>query len=150
MVFDSPIYYWAWLGTFYLLWMTYDDVRHRMWVDDRKNWFMLGLSLSLYSHFHYAWWYVVIVLAVSMGLPFFLRWRKVFGDADVNGLRWLFLGFAIVGPEAIAFFALVFVGLSLAYYITKKALRISSLVPTPFFPVYAFAFVFCCYFLGLY
>jgi len=50
MVFGSVFGYWAFFGCVYLLWLTVQDFRNNMRVDDRRNWFMMGLSVSLLSH----------------------------------------------------------------------------------------------------
>ena len=137
--------YWAWLGTMYLIILTWQDHRNnKMAVDDRKNWFMLGLSISIISHIHHAWYYVLWVLAVVFLFNTYgARIIKRIGDADITGLSWLILGYALMSWVPLVVFFIVLAGISSLYAIFKAALEkaLKREQAVPFFIVLLLSFI---------
>lgn len=142
--------YWAWFGAFNLLLMFLSDHKN-MFVDDRKNWFMLGLSISLLQVNPRPLWWVALLLISVYIWRWYISKKGVFGDGDVNALAWMFLGFAIIGLSWLFFFVVVFAVLTAVYLFVKESLfKISPERPTPFFSVLFLSFVFVCIVAGLF
>lgn len=141
--------YFAWLGTIYLMILTWKDHKNKMRVDDRHNWFMLGIAISLYSHFNYAMWFLFIILGISIGLRLLMMKFKPFGEADINSLFWIFIGLTILGIVKLIFFWMMFIIITLAYMGLKKILNIYK-EPTPFYVAILIPFILTCIFQGLY
>lgn len=136
----SGAFYWVFLGVVYLVWMTVQDYRNGMLIDDRKNYFMFGLSISLLSHFSRPFWYVLVVFAVTVGLGFLLARVKGFGRGDVNAVSWAFWGFGIIGLFEVAFYGVSLIFCSLVYHFFKlKVFKVDK--PTPFFGVLLICFI---------
>lgn len=140
--------YFAWIGTFYLIYLSYQDIKNNMEIDDRKNYFMLGIAISLFSHFHHTIWYILAIILVTTLLDLFLNKFKVLGKGDLNCVRWVFLGFAIINIFYMAWFLVIMTILTIFIISLKKALKIEK--PTPYFPVILSAFFINCFILGIY
>lgn len=149
MVYSFPFSYWAWFGTLYLIILTYQDYKHNMLVDDRHNWFMYGLTISLVSHIHNKLWYVFVLLAIVFTLGFVLRRYKLLGDADVNSLGWMFYGFGIISIFYYVTFAAVLIcAVSFVAVLKKKVFKIEGYIP--FYAVLLIIYVGTCVILGIY
>lgn len=141
--------YWAWFGTIYLLVLTWKDLRNNMLVDDRYNFLMLGISVSLYSHLHPPVWYILVLALVVYGLGWAFDKFKVLGGADVSTLRWIFLGLGIISVYKLAWFAFFFLLISGLYFFLKlKVFKYDR--PAPFYPVLLLSFMFNSWLFGLY
>lgn len=98
----------------YLCIMTYKDFKwhkghgERGWVDDRYNWFMFGMTLSLLSHVSFVWWLMFVLAGVVLGLRWFLLRFDVIGEADVQCITWIFYGFGIIDVWLLAWFVFFF------------------------------------------
>jgi hypothetical protein len=106
---------WAWLALFGLLVMTFQDFFNDMNIDDRRNFLMLGLTISLLTVTAYPWWYVISIIVVGLALSFFLAWKKALGGADINTLWWCYYGFALIGIHVMLFFFIILTVLTLIY-----------------------------------
>ncbi len=138
--------YWLTIGTLYLIILTFKDFSNKMIIDDRHNWFMMGLSFSLYSHVDKGIWYVLTLIAVSIALNYFLRKFKVLGGADISSLTWIFYGFGIIGFDKIFWFFVVFTVISLIYFGSKMVIlqymfNVETMQKTPFYIVILLSFV---------
>lgn len=138
--------YWFWIGTLYLIIMTYQDIKNKMMVDDRHNYFMLGLTVSIGSHIVNGILYVLSVLVVVMVGQYFIKRYKLIGDADVSALMWLFMGFAFIAPNVLLYFILVWGCLALFQWIALKSFRINK--PVAHFPIILLAFILTGVFIG--
>lgn len=145
----AVISYWVYLGLFYLILLTYKDFKNNMWVDDRLNYIMIGLSISLYSHIRPVWWYVLTIIAVTIGLNIYLRWKKPLGEADISTITWLFLGFAIIDLGYLVIFIMILLVLMFTYSFIKGAMKMGRKA-TPFYIVILLAYIFTCAFLRLF
>jgi len=150
--------YWPIIGTIYLLILTYQDYKTMM-CDDRLNFFMLGLSLSLTSHTHPAWYYVILLSLVVFVLQMVLRKYKVLGGADISALTWIFYGFGLLGIFYFGWFAVFYLAIHLLFYlllrtyifVLKRWGKLSKeAIKIPYFAVILITYVFTCYLFGLY
>ncbi len=147
MILD--INYWAWFGTFYLLILTYKDIRNSSKVDTRFNYIMIGISLSLTSHVEFVIWRILVLLAVIFGMYIFLNKFNAMGLADIQSLSWIYLGYGILNIGYLVWFVIIFVAVTLLYLLLKvKLLKIKA--PSPFFPVILVCFIFTSWLFGLF
>jgi hypothetical protein len=140
--------YWFWLGTIYLIWLTVQDFRNNMLVDDRRNWFMAGLSISVFSH-------VQTSLVYKLGLTFsiiilniILRKTKAIGEADINSLSWVFLGLGLMHYTYVPVFLVCFIPLTLLWTLLKKIAKKEG--ATPFYHIILISFILSSWLLGGY
>lgn len=134
------IAYFAWFGTLYLIYLTYDDIFKKCLVDDRKNWFMLGLSISLYSHFKHSTYYILFIVFVVIMFGIMMRKYSSVGEADVNSISWVILGLSIINVYSLVLFTLIVSGVTMMYYTIKgPLLKIKS--NTAYYPVILVSFI---------
>jgi len=141
--------YWAFFGIVQLVLLTYKDFKNNMNVDDRHNWFMLGISVSLLSHFNHGFLYCLSVMVVSLFAGYMIKKINVLGDADVSSITWIFIGLAILNIYALLWFFIIFLTITLIYWTIKKyILRIKF--PTPFYLVILISFLINSFMWGLF
>lgn len=141
--------YWFIIGTFYLIMLTYQDYKNNMRVDDRRNYFMMGLSVSLISHYWSSIWYKLVLVGVLILLYKFMVKIKVLGQADINTLSWLFLGLGIMDVIVLSVFFAIFGVLTLTFHLLKTyVFRYKQ--PVPFYGVILLSFVSTSILFGLY
>lgn len=145
----SGISYWVYIATIYLCIMVVKDYRNKMMVDDRYNFFMSGVSLSLISHIPRPIWYTLSLIVVIMILNLMFKKFQVLGDADINSLSWLFFGFGIIGYLDLGFFAAVFLLITIFYHLLKVYVY-KYKKATPFYGVIFISFVVSGFVLRLY
>ena len=152
---DFDVAYWAWIGTFYLIILTWQDHKdNKMEVDDRKNYLMLGVTLSLISHVDRSLIYLLTLIAFIVLLNLILRKLAkmkmlIFGDGDLSAFTWLFLGFGLINPVILASFAIVW-GVLSAGYSMGKAWVFKIKGPIPYFGVLLICYVFVNWFFQIY
>jgi len=136
--------YWVFMGVLYLMILTYQDYKNKMLVDDRKNYLMLGATIALISHFKVRFIYMLGLILII----FFIRWifkkYNTIGDADINSLSWLFLGFGIISPFYLLTFLLIFTLLYILFWGLKKLIfkLLNHLnVPTQFYGVILLSYI---------
>lgn len=112
---SSVFSYWTFFALFYLIILTYQDYK-KMLVDDRFNFFMLAMSLSLASHAKPAFFYLLTLIAILGVLYYFLKRYNVIGAGDVSAISWLFLGYGILGIGTFSGFAVIFTVCTLIYW----------------------------------
>lgn len=143
------VMFWAWIATINLLILTWQDYRHNMDIDDRKNYFMMGASLMLITAYSRPLYYFLIVLAVILGIRLTLNHFKVIGEGDSNALAWILYGLSIINPFKAAWFAAFFLILTIIHSIAKNVI-FKYKGPVPFFSVILISFVFNCCLFGFY
>jgi len=111
---------WAFVGTFYLIWLSVQDFRKKMLVDDRKNYLMMGLSIGLIALFPQPLWYLLALAGVTFVLQYLLKNFKALGTADVHTLIWIIYGMGIVNMWALAYFGGILILFTLFYEIVKR------------------------------
>ena len=132
--------YFFWIGTIYLLILTWQDYKKKMLVDDRLNYFMMGVTFSLLSHVQRSFWYIILILILFYALAYYLKKYKLIGEADVNTLLWIFYGLSILAPYYAFWFAGIFITLTLIYFGAKRWI-FKNKEYTPFYGVILISFV---------
>lgn len=144
----SGISYFAWIGTFNLIILTWQDFRNKMMIDDRKNFLMLGVAFSLISHITRPSWYILVLLGVMFGFAYFSKKSKELGAGDIHCLTWIFMGLAIINPIYLLVFISLFIPVTLGFAWIKN--KVAGDKPLPFFGVILIMFVFFCWIWGIY
>jgi hypothetical protein len=143
------IAYFAWIGTIYLLILTYKDYKNNMKVDDRHNHFMLGIAVSLLSHIMHKWYYLITLSLVCMGIFYFINKYELLGEADAKTIAWIFLGLGIINVYYLVWWSVFFIPMLLLYWHMKRfVFKIEK--PTPFYIIILFSFVLNSLLQGLY
>jgi len=145
----ANVSYWAWLGTLYLIFLTWKDFKNKMRVDDRHNYLMMGLSISLYAFVKPPLWYVLVIVGLVLFLNWFFKKFESLGGADVTTLSWVFLGLGVINAFKLAWFCVFFLIISGLYFFFKLVVFKYD-KPTPFYPVLLITYVFNMWFFGLY
>lgn len=141
--------YWALFGTLYLIFLTYKDYTNNMNVDDRYNYLMFGLSISLYSHFKNRFIYILAIIIILSILYIYIKKFKLIGEADINTISWIFLGYAIISPYKLLGWFFFFTICALFYTIMKKyVFKIDR--ATPFYGVLLICFATSNFLMGVY
>lgn len=138
-IVGSVWYFWI-FGLVNLVWMAVSDVRKGL-VDDRKNFFMLGVALSLLSHVWRPWWYVMggVLMLVVLGV---LNKRfGVWGEGDMSAFRWIVLGLWILEPVLVVFYGVVLGVLTLVQRVVAKLVFKEKGLKLPYFVVIGGCFV---------
>lgn len=136
--------YWVVMGIIYLLILTYQDYKNKMVVDDRKNYLMLGATIALISHFKVGLIYMLILLSIIIFIGWLFNKYKTLGKADINSLRWLFLGFGIISIYYLLAFLVIFTLLYILYWGLKKIIfRLTNHlnISTQFYGVILFSYI---------
>jgi len=115
-----------------------------MQVDDRRNYFMLGLTVSLYSRFYYGIIYSLCLLAIVIVVCAFFMRKKVIGAADISTIRWVLLGFGIISPYLAVGWLVVFAITTSLWLALRRLMRIPAGKPMPFYPVLLVQFILTC------
>lgn len=111
--------YWFWLGTLALIYLTFQDFKNNMRVDDRRNWFMMGATIALLSHNRPVLLYILAAVALGIGINILIVKLKLLGRGDANTLTWLWIGLAFIGFTNLMVFFVVFFGFYLFYMFVK-------------------------------
>lgn len=148
VLFELSFAYWIWSGTVFLFFLTIQDLLNNMNVDDRRNWFMMGISFSLLSHFNRGIFYVIGLLIIVVLINIIFRRLKPLGIADINSLTWIFFGFGIIGLTYLIWFFIIFFLLTFPYYVLIFVFMRNK--PAPFYPVLLLSFFLQGYIFGLY
>jgi len=125
-----------------------------MEVDDRKNYLMLGLSISLLSHVSRSFLYLLALFGVIIVFNVTLKWlnkKKILllGEGDVSAFNWLFLGFGLINPAVLVSFVVVW-GVLTAVYAMGKAWVFKVKGPIPYFGVLLICFILVNWFFQIY
>ncbi len=100
--------YWLFFGTVALIFLTYQDFKNNMIVDDRRNYFMMGVTISLCSHFSFNIVYLLSLIICAMLVNLLMSKTGVLGGADVNSLTWIYLGFGFINFAYLLWFFVIF------------------------------------------
>lgn len=141
--------YWAWIATFYLVILTVQDIRNKRQINDRHNYVMLGITISLISHFAINLPYLLALVATVIALRIYLTKYKLIGEGDINALNWVFLGFGYINYTYLLSYVLIFI-LATIVYTSIKLFIFKYKKPTPFFTVILASFWFTSFIFGLY
>lgn len=139
MILQIDIGYWAFFGTIYLIIMTYQDFKQNRLIDDRHNYFLMGLSISLLSHFQRSFWYILSLALLIVIFSIITRKYNLLGEGDISALRWIIIGLAIISPYVLMYFLGIFAVLSLLYVLLLK--YVFRKPDAPFFNVLLGSFI---------
>lgn len=141
--------YWAWIGTLYLIILTYQDYKRKMLVDDRLNYFMMGITFSLLSHVRRPIWYVLALIVVVLVCGYGLTKLKALGSADIKTIGWVLYGLMIIGLYQTVTYLVLFGG-CVGVYAVAKFWIFRYKEATPFYPVILIPFFINCLLWSLY
>jgi len=156
---NPALNYWFFFGTFFLIILTYQDFKNKRVVDDRSNYVMMGLSLSLLSHLDVGILLLLSVLVVSFVLRFFLKKFSLVGESDANALAWIFYGLGLISVFKLVWFFFFFSIITAAYFglsklyvklLEKHQKRKIDKVFLPFYHVILLSFVLSALLFGAY
>ncbi len=147
MILESYTY-WTFFASMILFILVYKDFKGKLPFEDKRNFFMLGLTFSLISHVDRSIWYLIGVIIIVLLLNTFLNRFKALGKVDINTLSWIFYGFAILNMYYLINFFIIFVAYILVYFTAKRILKITW--DTPFQIIIFCSFVSSSMLLGLY
>lgn len=145
---SNVLSFWAWTGLVSLIFLSFQDILNKKWVDDRKNWFMIGTTFVLIPALGLNIWYALAGILVN-ALYLFLAYKfmKGIGEADHNAIFWILLGFYFSGAFNLLIFACVMVFcLFLHYLIYKKVMQEPD---SPFFPTLTIIFAVTAFLTGV-
>lgn len=132
--------YWYIFGLFNLIRLTYQDYKNNMRIDDRYNWLMYGITISLLTHFSKSLSYLFIVIFLGLGLRFLISKFKIMGEGDSNSILWIFTGFAFMDWRLLVGFMGIFVATYLVHFLLRRVLfRRKDMVQG--YPVFLVAFI---------
>lgn len=140
--------YWFWLGTIYIIIMTWQDYKNNMKIDDRLNYFMLGSTVSIISHVKNTLLYQLALAIVLAGLYVLIRRIKPLGEGDINTFSWVFLGYGLVSPFHLGVWSGVFCLTTVIYLLLKNYL-FKYTQPIQFYGVILTAWVLTGFLLGM-
>jgi hypothetical protein len=121
----SNISYWFFFAFINLIKLTYEDYKYKRIVDDRSNYIMLGITLSLISHVNTSLIYKIIIMIFS-GLIFLLIekiLKNKIGASDRLCMNWIILGFALLNPFYIISYVIILLLLTVIYDAFKEFLK---------------------------
>lgn len=123
-----------------LLMFTYQDLKNKMIVDDRRNAFMMGISISLFSHFNHKFIYIAALVIFGIVINVLMNKIRAFGGADNDTLTWLLLGMGIINALYNLFFLINLTIITAGFFLFKiKIFKIKGYVP--YYPVILCAFI---------
>jgi len=143
------IHYFLWIGTIYLIFLTYKDYKDKMRIDDRHNFIMIGIAISLLSHIQTSFIKLLAITITIILLGIYLNKFKLIGGADITAIRWILLGLGIIDYTILLWFTGFFVIIALFYALIKRYL-FHYKGHTPFFIVLLISFWFTGFIFKLY
>lgn len=130
---------WIFIGIIKLLVLTYQDLKNKMWVDDRANFLMAGLTIALVSYYRPSLWFLLFLIGFNITLIALFKKFKVFGDADLNTIAWTFTGFGVIGLGVLVGFMSI---LALCFIITTAINKfIVKAERVPGYPMFLISFI---------
>ena len=146
--------YWAFIGTIVLIILMWQDHKNNMTIDDKRNIFMVGLTVSIVSHNRPSIWYFLILIMLIHFLLKTLEKRNVFASGDTSALRWIMLGFGLIDIYKLIAFMLFFTISTLLFFglkkLIEKTFKLNKNIHLPFFGVILITFWLNCFIYGLY
>jgi hypothetical protein len=110
---------------------------------------MLGITISLFSHFPVTWYVSLALIGFVTLLSFLGRRIRAFGEADLNSLSWIFLGLGIISLVKLAIFLIIFFVIT-CFYLILKVYVFKNKKSIPFYPIILVVYVFGLWFLRLF
>lgn len=127
-------------GIFKLVIMTYQDLTKNKLIDDRGNYFMMGVTISLLSHFVPKLSYMLLLTVIVLALRHYVLKYKIVGEGDGNAILWIFLGFGLLGWQLLVAYCIIFISIYCTYMGLKTyVFKIEGSVAG--FPVFLVSFI---------
>jgi hypothetical protein len=145
---ELNISYWCFIGTIYLIILCYKDYKGSI-KDNRQNWFMMGLSISLYSHIRPPIWYIIFMIFFLMLFYNLMIKFNIVRKDEVLTISWLFLGYSIIYFGVLFWYSVAFIILSILYILFKKYI-FKYKKETAFYAVFLLSFIFTNWLFDLY
>ncbi len=134
MIFDNNSSYFFYFGILNLIIFTYQDYKNNRYVDDRKNWIMLGIAISLLTHMRRNIFYLIGLGILTGVMNKFMNKIDALGEADNNTLTWIYLGLGIISPYYLLYYLILF-SLLTSIYLFFKNVVFKYEKPVQFYPV---------------
>lgn len=132
---------WWVLALAYGLFLTVQDFR-KMLVDDRKNYFMMGLSVGLLFVIDRPFWLALVGLVVVILWRYFLKKYQVIGEGDINAGVWMIYGLFLIDYRLLLAFFLWLSALSVVFTYLKRVMLKDVKGKMPFYFVMFLSLVF--------
>jgi len=137
--------WWVYIGILYLILLTYQDYKNNMMIDDRYNYFMFGFTIALFQYYDVHWWYILIIMALAIGLGIFIGFTKAMGRGDIKTILWSFVGFGLISLHALIGYLICFLGIFIFHYLIARLfmalLGMKKNVKTQGYPILLISFV---------
>lgn len=124
---------WAIFGLLYLAMLTYQDIKNKMMVDDRHNYYMWGMTVALSWWYWHSFLYIMCVVVIIIFAMWLWSKYKIYGAADINSLGWIMVGLWVFGAFYMVFYYVLMVFLGFVNNIIAKKIGYKS--EAPFYPV---------------
>ena len=118
--------YWVYIGTLYLVFLAFQDLRNNMNVDGRLNYFMMGITMSLLFYVDLTLWYFLSVCGVSVVVYLVFKMTNVLGGSDIKTILWVFVGFMLLNPVVMLVFLFYLVLLTIIYGVVKSWIKMEK------------------------
>ena len=112
---------------------------HKMLVDERHNYLMIGATIPLLFILQKPVWLIFAALGIAIGVMLFAKYVKAFGEADQTSITWIFTGFTVIGWNYLNIFVMIFLFSIFITIVTKKVLKIRK--ATPGMPIFLLSFL---------
>lgn len=132
MIIDNLILasYWFAFGTFILILLTWQDFR-TMLIDDRRNFFMMGVTISLITHINTSLWKLLFLMAFVVSIN--ILFSRLYGRGDISIIAWTAYGYGIISFTLLGVYLMTIAAFTAIYHLFKVYfLSIDKRVKTPF------------------
>lgn len=87
---------WAFFGILYLTIMAWQDIKNKMLIDERHNYFMTGATAMLLSIYKHDLLYILIIMAVVFLTISTFKKSKTLAEGDIQAVSWGIVGFGLI------------------------------------------------------
>ena len=120
-----------------LLLCTYQDYKNKMMVDDRLNFYMLGIStviVGMSELLKTTWWSLLAIMFLTIVINVVLGFMGT-GTADKNAISWILLGLFYINFNYGIYFIGIYFGLRAIYLLIIRVLKDDLINKVPGFIV---------------
>jgi hypothetical protein len=110
-----------------------------MMVDERKNYFMMGLTVSVYILLKRDLWYIFESAIFIIAVAVLISLTGVLGEADAQSFFWLLSGIAAITLVHLAYFLWIIMVLSLIYILIRKLRKVKG--ESPYYAIILISFL---------
>lgn len=98
---EIPLSVFWFMGSFNLAMMSFTDIRE-LFIDDRHNYFMMGVTVCLYFSSNRPITYLIAMIIMSTAFTY--ATKKFFAEGDLKVLAWELLFMGLMGPAFVLLF----------------------------------------------